>query len=194
MDLVKGYYQILVRAEDIQKTIVITPFGLFKLTQMPFGLKSAAQTFQRLMHTVLQGLDNFLFVYLDDVLVASRSRNEHISHLKTLFARLETNGLVIKSEKCVFGVAEIDFLGHRVTKQGITPLPSKVETIRTYPEPPSAKEPTKAQERFLGMFNYYHKFVPNAAELLQPLYQALQASPPANKKAPKVGRPKKTLT
>ena len=120
-------------------------------------------------------------------MVTSRSRNEHISHLKTLFDRLETNGLVIKPEKCVFGVAEIDFLGHRVTKEGITPLPSKIETIQTYPEPPSAKEPTKALERFLGMFNYYHKFVPNAAELLHPLYQALQASPPANKKLPKVG-------
>ena len=85
---------------------------------MPFGLKNAAQTFQRLMDSVLQDLD-FLFVYLDDILVASKAQEEHKQHLLALFDRLQAHGLVIKLEKCQFGVPEIDFLGHRVNKGGI---------------------------------------------------------------------------
>ena len=101
---------------------------------MPFGLKNAAQTFQRLMDSVLKDLD-FLFVYLDDILVASTDKDEHRQHLITLFDRLQAHGLVIKLEKCQFGVPEIDFLGHRVNKDGILPLPGKVRAIQTYCKP-----------------------------------------------------------
>ena len=102
---------------------MITPFGLFEFLRMPFGVKNAAQTFQRLMDTILQDLD-FLFVYLDDILVASKNKEEHKRHLLTLFDRLQEHGLVIKLEKCEFGVTQIDFLGHRVDENGIRPLPN----------------------------------------------------------------------
>ena len=157
-----------VNPEDIPKTAVITPFGLFEFLRMPFGLKNAAQTFQRLMDSVLQDLD-FLFVYLDDILVASKDKDEHKQHLITLFDRLQAHGLVIKLEKCQFGVPEIDFLGHRVNKDGILPLPEKVRAIQTYPKPIDVK----GLERFIGMINFYHSFIFHAAHALQPLYQAL---------------------
>ena len=99
--------------EDVQKTAVITPFGLFEFLRMPFGLKNAAQTFQRFMDSILQDLD-FVFVYLNDISVASKSEEEHKRHLEVLFDRLEAHGIVVKVEKCLFGVTQIEFLGHSV--------------------------------------------------------------------------------
>ena len=91
---------------------------------MPFGLKNTAQAFQRLMDSVCAGLD-FVFAYLDDILIASKSKAEHKEHLQLLFDRLAEHGLVVKTEKCIFGVEEIDFFGHRVSNVGIQHLPSK---------------------------------------------------------------------
>ena len=168
VDLVKGFHQVPVSPEDVPKTAVITPFGLFEFVRMPFGLKNAAQSFQRLMDSVLQDLD-FVFVYLDDILVASANHDEHGEHLRTLFDRLQDHGLVIKRDKCRFGVSRIDFLGHTVDHLGIKPLPAKVQAITQFPRPMEVK----GLERFLGMVNFYHWCIANAAEILQPLYQAL---------------------
>ncbi|GFR61292.1 Pol polyprotein [Elysia marginata] len=152
-------------ASPIEKTAVVTPFGLWEFLRMPFGLKNAAQSFQRLMDGVLRDVP-FAFVYLDDIVVASHSRQEHYQHLQQLFMLLFPNGLVINKAKCIFGSDQLDFLGHHVSAQGIAPLPDRVAALRDSKPPQNHT----ALQRFLGMVNYYHRFLPRIAPILAPLH------------------------
>ena len=172
IDLVRGYHQIAVAAADIPKMVIVTPFGLYEFLRMPFGLKNAAQAFQRLMDTVCRGLDA-VFVYVDDILVASRDAAEHKVHLRQLFQRLQEHGLVINVAKSQFGRSKIDFLVHRITQHGATPLPDKVEAITQFKQPITVK----GLQEFVGMVNFYHRFIPAAAQLMSPLYTALAGKP-----------------
>ena len=103
---------------------------------------------------------------LDDILITSRDREEHEQHLTVLFDRLQKHGLVLKLEKCLFGVPEIDFLGHHVSRHGIIPLTSRVQAIKDVPAPTTVKE----LERFIGMVNFYNIFIPHAHSELKSLF------------------------
>lgn len=159
VDLLRAFHQVPVEESAIPKTAICTPFGSYEYVRMPFGLRNAAQTQQRLMDEVLRGLQ-FVFVYLDDILIASKDIAEHRRHLTEVLQRIQKYGLVVNLQKSQFGVKTIDFLGHTVTSGGIKPLPTKVLAIMEFPAPSVAWQ----LRGYLGMLNFYRRFIPHSAE------------------------------
>ncbi|GFY00498.1 hypothetical protein TNCV_2138961 [Trichonephila clavipes] len=171
IDIFKAFHQIPIAECDIPKTAVTTPWGLYEYTHLCFGLVNAPQTFMRFMHEVLRGLP-FCFVYLDDILFYSENAEEHRSHLRTIFQRLSSYGLKLNISKCVFGVTEHIFLGHLITPDGIKPLPDKVQAVLDYKQP----ETVGSLRKFLGLLNFYRRFLPKAAEQQYLLSEFLKGS------------------
>ena len=137
---------------------------------MPFGLQNAVKTFRRFMDQVLRGLD-FCSAYIDDLLIASSSPDEHKHHLLVL-KLLRHYGIINYPQKCVFGVPSVEFLGHSVDSSGIHPLLAKVQTILDFPQPTSCHR----LRTFLGLTNCYHRFIPRCAKLTDPLNTLLAKS------------------
>ncbi|GFU30910.1 transposon Tf2-9 polyprotein [Trichonephila clavipes] len=145
---------------------------------MQFGLCNATSTFQRFVDEVLREL-NFVYAFIDDILVASSSEAEHIQHLRLLFQRLDQYGLSINPSKCTFGVTTLNFLGFQVCSSGIKPLEDRVEAILKFPKPRTITQ----SRRFLGMLNYNRRFIRRVAHILAPLVIFLKGI--RNKKRPK---------
>jgi hypothetical protein len=134
LDLQKGYLQVPMKQQDVPKTAIITPFGLFEFLRMPFGLLNAGMTFQRMMDQLFFDLP-CVFIYLDNLLIDSKSVEDHREHLRLVLGQLQQNGLVINAEKCSFGRQQLEFLGHLVSASGISLLPDRVAAIKTSPGP-----------------------------------------------------------
>ena len=164
IDLSKGYWQISIPEDDIPKTAFVTPDGSYEFLKMPFGMINSAATLKRAMKKLLHGLDNVEF-YWDDILVHTRTWEEHIKVLQELFTRLLAAGMTIRPTKCLFGVNTVDFLGHRLEEGLIGLHEDNVAKIRDAPRPT-----TKKQIRsFMGLAGYYRDFIPNFAALAAPL-------------------------
>lgn len=181
IDLAKGYHQILINNEDREKTAFVTPHGLYEFIRMPFGLKNAPATFQRLMNEILRDFINKIcVVYLDDILIFSTSIQEHMKAITDIFKVLETNKLKIQIDKCNFMMKETAFLGHVITKDGLKPNPDKISTIQNVQVPKTEKQ----IKSFLGLTGYYRKFIRDYAKVAQPISKYLRKDTKINIKDP----------
>jgi hypothetical protein len=166
LDLAAGYHQIEMEEKDREKTAFICSQGLFEYNVMPFGLTNAPATFQRMMDKVLKEyIGEFVTVYLDDIMIYSKSFEEHVEHIEKVLMKLKEINAVIKLKKCEFGKRNLEFLGHRVGKDGLQPGVEKVEKIKNMKRPENVTE----VRSFLGLCSYYRKFVKDFSKIAKPL-------------------------
>lgn len=175
LDLASGFHQIEIDPKDIQKTAFTVENGHFEFVRMPFGLKNAPSTFQRVMDNILLGIQNErCLVYMDDIIVYSATIHDHLSRLTDVFKRLRNANLKIQPDKCEFLRKEVAYLGHVITKDGVKPNPSKVDSILNFPQPKNQKD----IKSFLGLAGYYRRFISNFAKVSKPLTKLLQKDQP----------------
>lgn len=171
LDLASGFHQIEVDPKDTEKTAFSVENGHYEFLRMPFGLKNAPSTFQRIMDSILLGIQNErCAVYMDDILIYSRTIHEHLSRLREVFTRLRKANLKIQPDKCEFLKKEVAYLGHLITPDGVKPDPKKVEAVENFPVPKNTKE----VKSFLGLTGYYRRFIPSYAKISKPLTNLLK--------------------
>ncbi|KAJ9534799.1 hypothetical protein QJQ45_017235 [Haematococcus lacustris] len=166
LDLQSGYHQIRITEADRPKTAFLTPMGQFQFKVLCFGLTNAPATFQRVMNNVFRPLINkSVLVYIDDTLVMSNTAEEHVRHLKEVLELMRQHKLYAKRSKCEFNKTELAFLGHIVGEHGIAVDPAKVKVVREWHVPRNLKD----LQAFLGLANYFRRFIPNFSAIAAPL-------------------------
>ncbi|GJZ28743.1 putative reverse transcriptase domain-containing protein [Tanacetum coccineum] len=173
IDLRSGYHQLRVREEDISKTAFRTRYGHYEFQVMPFGLTNAPAVFMDLMNRVCKPyLDRFVIVFIDDILIYSKSRKEHEGHLKLILNLLKKEELYAKFSKCEFWLSKVQFLGHVIDSEGIHVDPAKIEAIKDWASP---KTPTEIRQ-FLGLAGYYRRFIEGFSKIARPMTKLTQKS------------------
>ncbi|PKA58643.1 RNA-directed DNA polymerase like [Apostasia shenzhenica] len=171
IDLRSGYYQLKVKEEDIPKTAFRTRYGHYEYLVMPFGLTNAPAAFMDLMNRVFQPyLDQFVIIFIDDILIYSKNHEEHEQHLHLVLQKLREKQLYAKFSKCEFWLSSVHFLGHVISAEGVSVDPHKISAIVDWPKPTSVSE----IRSFLGLVGYYRKFVKSFSQIAMPLSKLTQ--------------------
>ncbi|MGL5706859.1 MAG: reverse transcriptase domain-containing protein [Aeromonas sp.] len=171
LDCYSGYYQVKIRESDIPKTAFSCRSGSYEFMKMPFGLVNGPATFQRCIDEILREEKwKFVSVYLDDVIIYSKTVEEHQEHVTKILEKLEMSNIKLNRDKCKFFQEEVKILGHKISKHGISPDEDRVKSIKEFRLPKNKKE----LQSFLGLVSYCRKFIKNLSETATPLYQALK--------------------
>src|SRR5436190_2305932 len=177
IDLMSGYYQIAIDPKDRYKTAFRKRYEYYEFNVMPFGLTNAPATFQTLMNDIFHDLlDICVIVYLDDILIYSKNKEEHEQQLRQVLQRLKDHQLYAKLSKCTFFSSSIEYLGHIADSNGLRPNPRLVQAVKDFPQPKTLKE----LQSFLGLANYYRKFISNFSRIALPLTNSTQKSNQSN--------------
>jgi hypothetical protein len=170
IDLRSGYHQLKIRESDIPKTAFHTRYGLYEYIVMSFGLTNTPAYFMYLMNEVfMEYLDNFVVVFIDDILIFSKTEEEHEKHLKMVLEKLRSNQLYAKFSKCEFWLTEVAFLGLVISTGGDSVDPSKVKDVLNWMPPTNASE----IQSFLGLAGYYHRFIKDFSKIAKPVTRLL---------------------
>ena len=169
LDMSQAYQQLLLDEESKKFTTINTHKGLYQYNRLPFGVSSAPGIFQRTMENLLQGIPHVV-VRVDDILVSGKDDSDHLVNLGTVLSRLSSAGLKLRLAKCLFMQPQVTYCGYVINGDGIQPVAAKVDAIRDAPEPKDVSQ----LRAFLGMLNYYHRFLPDVATVLEPLHHLLR--------------------
>ena len=165
IDLLSGYHQLRIGEKSVPKTAFKTRYGSYEFTVVPFGLTNAPGFFMSEMNTMFSDfIEDFMIIYLDDILIYSKSWDEHLNHLRKVLQRLRENKFYAKLKKCVFGVQEVEYLGFILKDNTVLVDPSKVEAVRSWMPPMSKRD----VQSFLGMVNFYRRFIKDCAKIAKP--------------------------
>ena len=166
LDLFSGYWQCEIHENSRHKTAFVTNDRHLQFRRLPFGLKNSPAFFVTLTNTILRSLTGkFCSIYIDDIIVWSQTFEEHLNHLSQIFDRFKKENLKLKPTKCHFAKPDVLYLGHIISKDGIKVDPSKTDAVKTFPVPRNQHD----VRRFLGLYNYYRKFVKNYSKITNPL-------------------------
>ena len=166
LDLNSAYHQIPLAEKSRQYTAFATDWNLYEFTRVPFGIATGAQVLTRLLDIVFGDVKfKYVFNYLDDVVIYSDSFDEHMVHLQDVFSRLRKAGLTVNPDKVSFANSSLNFLGHVISPMGVTIDPERTVKVREFPPPKNVKQ----LARFIGMVNYFRKFIPNFSKIAEPL-------------------------